>query len=236
MYYALAYHDPQRREPDLFDLALLPAELRPVVIKALQANPSQRHQDAAEFRASLVAAQIVRHIEITLRGGWYARPAHSPQAEWIRVTGTPATVSLLRQEVYRLTVESEGDHGLSDLAHLRGLTGLQSLNLSFCKQVTDAGLDHLRGLTTVPQSLELSFCKQVTDAGLAHLHGLTALQSLELSGCERVTDAGLAHLRGLTAPSVAEPVILHASDRRGVGPPPQPHRGSSRWNCRAARR
>ena len=44
--------------------------------------------------------------------------------------------------------------------------------------MTDAGLEHLKGLTRL-QSLNLAETK-VTDAGLEHLKGLTHLQSLDL--------------------------------------------------------
>ncbi len=114
--------------------------------------------------------------------------------------------------------EATGD---KDLAGLKGLTALQSLNLSWCRQITDAGLAHLKGLTAL-QSLDLGGCGitdaglahlkgltgvqslylrecQITDAGLAHLKDLIALQSLDLGYCEQITDAGLAHLKGLTA-------------------------------------
>ena len=53
LYYALAYGDPQHREPDQFDPALVAAEFRATLIKALQRNPDQRHRNAAEFRAAL---------------------------------------------------------------------------------------------------------------------------------------------------------------------------------------
>ena len=62
-------------------------------------------------------------------------------------------------------------------------------------QVTDAGLEHLKGLTQL-QWLCLSNT-QVTDGGLAHLKGLTQLQNLLLDNTQ-VTDAGLEHLKGLT--------------------------------------
>jgi internalin A len=55
----------------------------------------------------------------------------------------------------------------------------------------------------------------VTDAGLAHLAGLTSLQELNLWDTQ-VTDAGLAHLAGLTSLQ-AEPVG-HAGDGCGAGP------------------
>ena len=62
-------------------------------------------------------------------------------------------------------------------------------------QVTDAGLEHLQGLTRL-QSLGLGGT-QVTDAGLAHLQGLVQLQSLGLADT-KITDAGLEHLQALT--------------------------------------
>ena len=64
-------------------------------------------------------------------------------------------------------------------------------------KVTDAGLVHLKGLTSL-QYLGISDNTKITDAGLVHLKGLTELQSLNL-GLTKVTDAGLAHLKGLTS-------------------------------------
>jgi hypothetical protein len=78
--------------------------------------------------------------------------------------------------------------------HLKGLTKLGWLDLDKT-QVTDAGLVHLQGLT----KLEWLYLENthVTDAGLEHLKGLTELKLLLLDGTQ-VTDAGLAHLKGLT--------------------------------------
>jgi internalin A len=44
---------------------------------------------------------------------------------------------------------------------------------------------------------------QVTDAGLEHLKGLTSLQMLKLNGT-KVSDAGLVHLKGLTGLKMLE--------------------------------
>ena len=65
----------------------------------------------------------------------------------------------------------------------------------FETKITDAGLDHLKGLTQL-QDLELHKAR-ITDAGLKQLKGLTQLRELELYGT-KITDAGLVHLRGLT--------------------------------------
>ena len=72
------------------------------------------------------------------------------------------------------------------------LTNLQTLNLNFCRQITDAGLVHLKGLTNLEQ-LDL-VDTQVTDAGLVHLKGLTKLRTLFLDSTQ-VTDAGIADLQ-----------------------------------------
>ena len=80
------------------------------------------------------------------------------------------------------------------LDHLKGLTNLQELRL-FGTQVSDAGLAHLKGLSKL-QTLDLGYT-QVSDEGLAHLKGLTNLQTLRLD-LTQVTDADLVHLKGLT--------------------------------------
>jgi len=82
----------------------------------------------------------------------------------------------------------------ADLEHLKGLSQLRQLYLRDTG-VTDAGLEHLEGLSQL-QGLYLRGAA-VTDAGLAHLEGLSQLQWLYLSDTG-VADAGLAHLKGLS--------------------------------------
>jgi hypothetical protein len=111
---------------------------------------------------------------------------------WYVEPRDPVDMQKVRQEVEARKIpglrlrEASDD----DLAHLKGLTGLQTLYLGGTK-VTDAGLVHLKGLTGL-QTLDL-WGTGVTDAGLAHLKGLTRLQSLNLEGTE-VKDAGMEHL------------------------------------------
>ena len=52
-------------------------------------------------------------------------------------------------------------------------------------KLTDAGLVHLKGLTSL-QNITLP--KQITDAGLVHLKGLTNLQELSLGGTKQPSD------------------------------------------------
>lgn len=80
------------------------------------------------------------------------------------------------------------------LEHLKGLTELRYLHLDTTR-VTDAGPEHIKGLTQL-RHLVLHHT-QVTDAGLGHLKAMTQLTVLQL-GYTQVTDAGLEHLEGLT--------------------------------------
>jgi Leucine-rich repeat (LRR) protein len=77
------------------------------------------------------------------------------------------------------------------LEHLKGLTQLRSLNLAGTNVV---GLANLKGLTQL-RSLDLSRTN-ISDVGLEHLKGMPQLQSLRLWQT-KVTDAGLKHLKGL---------------------------------------
>jgi len=65
-------------------------------------------------------------------------------------------------------------------------------------QVTDAGLEHVKGLTKL-WDLDLSNT-QVTDAGLEHLKGLTNLVDLRIENTQ-VTDVGINDLKD-TLPNV----------------------------------
>ena len=61
-------------------------------------------------------------------------------------------------------------------------------------QVTDAGLENLKGLKKL-QGLDLAMC-QITDAGLGNLKSLNELEWLNLDNT-RITDSGLGNLKGL---------------------------------------
>jgi Leucine-rich repeat (LRR) protein len=116
-----------------------------------------------------------------------------------------ATLQLFAEWTISLVHTAVGDAGM---AHLKGLTKLESLELWFT-QVGDAGLAHLKGLTKLT-CLGL-YVTQVSDAGLAHLKGLTRLTYLHLSGT-LVSDAGLAHLKGLTKLTNLDLDGTHVSD------------------------
>ena len=109
--------------------------------------------------------------------------------EWLR--------KLLGEGEFRSVTDLYGERSqITDagLESLRGLTLLHELYLAET-QVTDAGLVHLQGLSQL-RHLELDRT-HVTDAGLVNLKGLTQLELLYLTGTQ-VTDDGMAHLQGFT--------------------------------------
>ena len=77
-----------------------------------------------------------------------------------------------------------------DLAALKGLVFLKSLDLGHCK-ITNAGLESLTGMVRL-EKLVLHDAK-ISDAGLKHLKGLTSLKTLDLGDTE-VTDKGVEEL------------------------------------------
>ena len=78
------------------------------------------------------------------------------------------------------------------LEHLKGLTQLQSLSLMGAK-VPDR-LENLKGLRKLRELCLME--THVTNAGLEHLEGLSQLQVLDLAET-KVTDAGLEHLKAM---------------------------------------
>src|SRR5262249_1028801 len=81
------------------------------------------------------------------------------------------------------------------LAHLKGLSNLESLMLRGRKEVSDAGVAHLATINSL-KGLYLENSK-ISDEGLASVGKLTGLEPLNLQRTQ-VGDAGLAHLGGLT--------------------------------------
>ena len=79
------------------------------------------------------------------------------------------------------------------LAHLSNLGNLKKLSLRDINSVSDAGLKHLAGLTSL-EALILPYT--ISDNGLAYLNNLAKLKELDLQNAN-ITDAGLVHLKTL---------------------------------------
>ncbi|GAQ91684.1 hypothetical protein KFL_008340040 [Klebsormidium nitens] len=83
------------------------------------------------------------------------------------------------------------------LAYVGAYTHLRSLNLAACKNVTDASLWHLLGLSSL-ETLSLARCSRVTFVGLRHILPMTSLRSLDISETA-VSPAGVNQLGVRTA-------------------------------------
>ena len=91
-------------------------------------------------------------------------------------------------EILNLTETKISDAGLEVFQHMPNLKELRLDNLN----IHDDGLKFLGGLTKLRW---LSLCGQITDAGLEHLKGLTGLKSLLLNACDKITKQGAAKLK-----------------------------------------
>ncbi len=118
-----------------------------------------------------------------------------------------------QQEPDKLKIpKSTTDEQLAE--KLEGLTKLKSLDLEWCEKITDSGLAHLKGLTKL-EKLNLDGTK-ITDEGLAHLKGLTKLEWLHLYSTA-ITDEGLVHLKRfskLTHLRLAATTVTHSGVKR----------------------
>jgi internalin A len=82
------------------------------------------------------------------------------------------------------------------LVYVKGLRGLQRLEMPCIVNVTDAGLANLEGLSEL-RFLWLGY-SGITDQGLIHLAHLTNLEELHVGVYKsQFKDAGLVHLSGL---------------------------------------
>jgi serine/threonine protein kinase len=148
---------------------------------------------ASVVRVISPASPVVTHsaatptIWLSVPGTWWA--------EEKAVCVTPADVVLDPKKTYRLRVaKSAFDLNLNGLAALREFSGLHTLSLGHCTNITNAGLEHLTALSSL-RVLDLD-STWVRDAGLQYLSALTNLQDLCLNHTW-VTDEGVKHLTTL---------------------------------------
>lgn len=105
-----------------------------------------------------------------------------------------APLAYLRNRVWWIKVTGPPRSGV-DLGHLAAFKQCDSVSLVDLK-ITDDQLKHLEHLTRLTW-LSVTRNALVTDGGLVHLRGLTSLGNLELTGTS-VTGTGFKHLRRLT--------------------------------------
>ena len=212
-------------EPPLLSdvVPAIPRRLALAVKQALAKKVEDRHLDCGSFAGVVLEALAdagAGRVRIPVPGWWYARPESDPEAE-SEAAVTPATVTLSPGELYRLMArDTVTDQQLGSLGRLAGSTNLDSLTLSGCIRLSDAGLRQLSGLVRLQslsldetrvtddglavldsfpnlKELNLGKCPQISDRGLAHVAARTSLQKLFLAECAGITDAGFARLKPL---------------------------------------
>ncbi len=128
----------------------------PEVTGTFTLYPSHRPDDAAKLEAWLASGEV-------LKTGWKGKVGKNQYLAFIGASSGP------------LGPKPQD----ADLAKLKDVTALQSLDLYSCYGITDAGLAHLKGLTSL-QWLYLNGCNKVTDAGRAALK--KSLPRVKVSG------------------------------------------------------
>ena len=81
-------------------------------------------------------------------------------------------------------------------------TGLQSLSLSWCREISDTGLITISLHCHELKSFKIDYCRQISDVSIISISShCTGLQSLDLYGCGQITDASIisisTHCAGL---------------------------------------
>ncbi|CAI5469230.1 unnamed protein product [Closterium sp. Yama58-4] len=94
-----------------------------------------------------------------------------------------------------IDLSSSSGASAEGIKHLYRLQWLEKLNFSK-SDVLDSALESIGSLSSLKQLL-LSFTK-LTDAGLSHLTGLSSLQLLSLTECMGVTNASMVNVGRLT--------------------------------------
>lgn len=94
-----------------------------------------------------------------------------------------------------------------------GLPSVNSINLSFCIGVSDAGLKYMAKISSL-RELNLSSCDSVSDSGVAYLaEAASPITSLDVSFCDKVTDQSLDYVsRGLFNLRCLSLSACHVSD------------------------
>lgn len=70
---------------------------------------------------------------------------------------------------------------------------IQDLNIGWCSEVTDAGMESLSQLVSI-RNLTISFCKNITDASLTFVATYSLLQSLNAYNCPLISNAAFESL------------------------------------------
>jgi hypothetical protein len=193
-----------------------PAAKAPAQVPAPRPGPTPLENGGATIAPTPAVVSPTKWI-IPLRGMWFTRTADNPDSAWSQhMAKLPGEITAKPGEVYRLALnpDTTTDSELAKLRSLSGLPGLEAIDLSGCRQVTDTGVLHLAQLRSL-KALGLGDT-QITDSGLTLL--LTRFPDLEavgLSGAESVTQTVIPYLARLRKLKVlALPPLANSVDVR----------------------
>lgn len=152
----------------------------------------------AHFQRAMTHQRLVSHIQLKFQANLLTdlgTMAPGVRALRFGVDTTDEDLFELRLTPFVRHLDFTDCHFLSGESFVSIPASVQTLDLSCCRTLNDAGLSALSHCTSLT-SLDVSGCMQFSDAGLQVLARLHSLRYVNLSGCSKLTDAGagaLAH-------------------------------------------
>jgi hypothetical protein len=149
---------------------------------------------------------------VPFRAVAFGRPLLDPAGGWAPVAGKlPGDIATRPDVAYRLAfpADSTTDPVVEKLRAIRDWPNLEAVDLSGCRQITDAALGHLGALPGL-KAVGLADTA-VTDSGVCRLlNRFPGLEAVGLAGCSRLSAAvvpylaRLRHLKAVTLPPRAD--------------------------------
>ena len=145
------------------------------------------------FSSFIKSIRLIKHLSFDTYCTSSPQPKFALSDQTTSSTSKRFTcVNRIIVNVWQLNLNSSMSHLLSTNIYVSSAAcgKLQSILLSGCGKVTDAGLTALSAGCGKLRSINLRSCFQVTDAGISALvAGCGKLQSIDIWGCSNVTDA-----------------------------------------------
>ena len=124
-----------------------------------------------------------------------AAPVGGPRATWITgsVAAWRASFPHAKEANFYGGYRRRSPIVDADFVHFEGL---QELDMSYCRQVTDTAFVHLKGIRKL--IMWCCFQNTITDAAFAHLKGIHTLDMRQCSQAT-ITVAAFSHLAGISS-------------------------------------
>ena len=124
------------------------------------------------------------------------------------IFGIPLLETLILKGVYNVSDSTICHSFQRQSFQPQPMPHLHTLDLSFCKQISDHSINRIARAAHNLRSLNLSGCCAVTSRGLTAIAiGMPELRRLEICGCRRVSDNGIMTLAGFS-PETADGTLM----------------------------